>query len=493
MEKTADKKREFRYWFHVAVGMAFMFLFPLLPPFEPVTPVGMTIMGVFIGMVYLWSTIDSIWPSLLGLLLIALSGYLGDVAGYAAVKQVMLQAFGSDTMMVLMFGMILFGGVEYVGCTKYFTRFFLTRKIINGRPYMFMFMVFLCSYVLSGLTTPIASLLILWPICADIMGSFGLKKGDKAFYIFIVGVYLAATLGQPMFPFKGAALVIVSAFEKLSGETVNYVAYILYNWIMSIILILCYLLLIKFAIRPDMTPIKNVSIEQFKKEKLEPMNLTQKCFMGMIVVYITLLLIPCLMPKSLGFVAALDRIGVIGVSIICIVVLMIVKDKGENVLDFRGVAKRSFNWNTFCIVAAAIYAANAVSNDVTGIKPFLLQLLQPLLGGKPELVFLFLLLAFALITTNFANNAGMAVVLLPIVMTFADQYPGVDPVVICMSITMMVFVAILTPAASPFAGMLHGLKNMVTTKEIISIGLPMCIIALLVYTLIGFPIAKFLF
>ena len=49
---------------------------------------------------------------------------------------------------------------------------------------------------------------------------------------------------------------------------------------------------------------------------------------------------------------------------------------------------------------------------------------------------------------------------------------------------MMVFVAILTPAASPFAGMLHGLKNMVSTKEIISIGLPMCIIAWLVYTLI---------
>ena len=143
------------------------------------------------------------------------------------------------------------------------------------------------------------------------MGSFGLKKGDKAFYIFIVGVYLAATLGQPMFPFKGAALVIVSAFENLSGETVNYVSYIAYNWIMSIILLLCYLLLIKLVIRPALTAIRNVSIEQFKKEKLDPMNLTQKCFMGMIVVYITLLLIPCLMPKTIPFVAALDRIGAV--------------------------------------------------------------------------------------------------------------------------------------------------------------------------------------
>lgn len=493
MEASKEKKYDLKYWIHAGIGLAFMLLFPLLGPFEPVTLVGMRIMGIFIGMVYLWSALDSIWPSLLGLLLIALSGLLKDVEGYAAVKQVMMQAFGSDTMMVLMFGMILFGGVEYTGCTQYFARFFLTRRIINGRPFMFMLMVFLCSYVLSGLTTPIASLLILWPICGDIMAGFGYKKGDKAFYIFVIGVYLAATLGQPMFPFKGAALVIVSAFERLSGEQVNYLSYIIFNWVMSLVLIGCYLLYIRVVVRPDLEPLKRVSIEQFQKEKLAPMNLTQKCFMGMIAAYIILLLIPCLLPVSIPAVRALERIGVIGVSILCITVLMIIRDHGKSILDFKGVASRSFNWNTFCIVAAAVYAANAVSDDLTGIKPFLLRLLQPLLGGKPELVFLFLLLAFALITTNFANNAGMAVVLLPIVMTFAGQYPGVDPMVICMCITMMVFVAILTPAASPFAGMLHGLKHMVTTREILSLGVPICVIALLVYTLLGLPVAKLLF
>ena len=123
----------------------------------------------------------------------------------------------------------------------------------------------------------------------------------------------------------------------------------------------------------------------------------------------------------------------------------------------------------------------------------MIQTLQPLLGGKPEIVFIFLLLAFALITTNFANNAGMAVVLIPVVLAFADQYPGVDPIVICMSICMMVFVALLTPAAFPYCGMLHARKDLVEYKEIMQLFLPMVVIALVLYTLVGYQIAKILF
>ena len=479
---------------HSAIGLAFMLLFPLLPPIGPITEVGMTVAGVFIGMVYLWSTVDSIWPSALGLLIIALSGYLGsEITGYAAVKNVFLNAYGTDTVLLIVLGLVLFGGVEYVGCTKYFAHFFLTRKIINGRPYVFYIMVFLCSFLLSGLTNPLAPLLILWPIMVDAFEEFGIKKGETPFYAGIFGIYLAATLGQPMFPFKGAALVVVSAYEKLSGNVVSYPSYIAYNIIMSMILLACYLLLLKFVFRMDVSAMKNVSIEKFTKEKLPPMTFSQKCFMIMIVCYVTLLLLPSFLPKTLALTKWLNSAGTLGITILCVVVLMILQDEEKPVLPYGLVAKKSFNWGIFFMVGAAVYGANAVSNKITGITTFLLEVLQPLLGEKPVFVFIFLLLAFALITTNFANNAGMAVVLLPVVMAFADQYPTVDTVVICMSITMMVFVAVLTPAASPYCGMMHAKTDCISLKEIFKLGVPMCIIAVLVYTFIGFPIANILF
>lgn len=479
---------------HTAIGLAFMLLFPLIPPVGSITKVGMAIAGAFIGMVYLWSTVDSIWPSILGLLLIALSGYLGtDIVGYAAVKNVFLNAYGTDTVLLLALGLVLFGAVEHVGCTKYFARFFLTRKVINGRPYVFYAMVFICSYLLSGLTNPIAPLLILWPIMIDVLTEFGYKKGDTPFYAGVFGIYLAATLGQPMFPFKGAALVVVSAYENLSGTTVSMPSYIAYNIIMSALLLVAYLLLLKFVFRMDVSAMKNVNIERFTQDKLPPMTFTQKCFMGMIVFYVTALLLPSFLPKTMILTQWLNKLGTLGITIICVVVLMILQDGGKPVLQYNVVSKKSFNWGIFFMVGAAVYGANAVSNNATGITTFLLDVLQPLLGGKPVFLFVFLLLLFALITTNFANNAGMAVVLLPVVMAFADQYPTVDTVVICMSITMMVFVALLTPAASPYCGMMHARTEDISLGEIMKLGLPMCVIAVLAYTFIGFPIANILF
>ncbi len=490
-EKTETVK--WTYWLHLAIGMFFMFVFPRLTPFEPVTEVGMAVMGVFIGMVYLWSTMDSIWPSMLGLLLVGISGYVPELQGYAAVKDLFLNAFGTETVLVCMFGLILFAGVEYVGCTKYMARFFMSLKILEGRPYVFLFIFFLCSYVIAGLTNPLAAMLILWPIALEILENFGYKKGDKIFYTIICGVYLASTLGQPMLPFKGAQYMIVSTFEKISGLTVNFASFILFNWIMSIILLVCFLAIIRFLIRPDVEAFKKIKVADLTKEQLPKMNPQQIAFFLMIIIYIAAMLLPNLLPKSIPFIALLSQIGLLGINVLCIVVLMIIPYKGKPMMDFRGIAKKSFSWDVFFLVAAAVYVCNAMTAESTGIKPFLVQLLQPLLGGKPELVFVFFLLAFAIITTNFANNAGMAVVLMPVVMAFADQYPSVELTVICMSICMMVFVALLTPAASPYCGILHARKDLVEYKEIMQLFLPMVVIALLVYTLVGYQIAKILF
>lgn len=490
-EKT--EKVKWTYWLHLAIGMFFMFVFPRLTPFEPVTEVGMAVMGVFIGMVYLWSTMDSIWPSMLGLLLVGISGYVPELQGYAAVKNLFLNAFGTETVLVCMFGLILFAGVEYVGCTKYMARFFMSLKILEGRPYVFLFIFFLCSYVIAGLTNPLASMLILWPIALEILENFGYKKGDKIFYTIICGVYLASTLGQPMLPFKGAQYMIVSTFEKISGLTVNFASFILFNWIMSIILLVCFLAIIRFLIRPDVEAFKKIKVADLTKEQLPKMNAQQIAFFMMIIVYIAAMLLPNLLPKSIPFIALLSQIGLLGINVLCIVVLMIIPYKGKPMMDFRGIARKSFSWDVFFLVAAAVYVCNAMTAESTGIKPFLVQLLQPLLGGKPELVFVFFLLAFAIITTNFANNAGMAVVLMPVVMAFADQYPSIELTVICMSICMMVFVALLTPAASPYCGILHARKDLVEYKEIMQLFLPMVVVALLVYTLVGYQIAKVLF
>lgn len=491
--EVTKNKMPWTYWLHLAIGLSLMLIFPRLTPWEPITEVGMTVLGVFIGMVYLWSALDSIWPSLIGLLLIGLSGFVPELKGYAAIKSLFMSSFGAETVIVLVLGMVLFAGVEYVGCTKYMARFFMKIKLLEGRPFIFLFIFLFCSYIISGLTNPMAAMLILWPIAIEISGKFGYGRGDKIFYTLICGVYLAATLGQPMFPFKGASYVIVSAYEKVTGVTVNYGSYIAYNFIMSIILLICFVLFVRFILRPDVVGFKKITVAELTKEQLPKMNSQQIAFFIMIVVYVLALIAPNFLPTSIPLIGFLANIGILGVTIICTAVLMILPFNGQPMMNFKGIAKKSFNWDIFFLVAAALYACNAMTDASTGIKPFLIQTLQPLLGGKPDIIFVFLILAFALITTNFANNAGMAVVLIPVVIAFADQYPGVDSTVLCMSICMMVFVALLTPAASPYCGMLHAQKDLVDYSQILKLFVPMVFIAIIIYTVIGYQIANVLF
>lgn len=480
------------YWISCAIGLFFILVFPFLPTFSTVTRTGMFILGPFLGMVILWSTVNSIWPSILGLLVISFSGIVPDAPGYAGVKAVFMNAFGNEISITIMLGLLFFNGLVYVGCTPYMARFFMTRKVIEGRPYVLMFMIFLCSYVLGGTASPMASMLLLWPIAIDICEKYGYSKGNPVFYSYICGIYLASTLGQPMFPFKGASYIVVSAFEKVSGLSVNYGAYILYNFVMAMLILAAYMLMLKFVFRIDMSALKNITVAEVAKEKLDPMNGQQKAFFLALVLYILALLLPPFF-KTMAWAKFLSSLGIVGITVVTIVVLMVIPYKGGFLMDFKGIASKHFAWDIYFLVAAALYACNQMTADATGIKPMLVSVLQPILGGKPDIVFVAILLAFAIITTNFANNAGMAVAILPIVMAFVDQYQGVSLTALYMTVCMMVFVALLTPAASPYCGMLHAQRDLVSYGEIMKLFFPVFVIAYLLYVIIGYHLAILLF
>ena len=62
------KKGNTLYYLHSTIGLLLIFGFGHLPPFGTVTPVGMQVLGIFAGMIYLWSFVSVLWPSLLGII-----------------------------------------------------------------------------------------------------------------------------------------------------------------------------------------------------------------------------------------------------------------------------------------------------------------------------------------------------------------------------------------------------------------------------------------
>ena len=106
------KKGNTLYYLHSTIGLLLIFGFGHLPPFGTVTPVGMQVLGIFAGMIYLWSFVSVLWPSLLGIIALGLSDY-------APMRKVILSAFGDVVPVLVFFAMVLFGAIQHHKVTNY--------------------------------------------------------------------------------------------------------------------------------------------------------------------------------------------------------------------------------------------------------------------------------------------------------------------------------------------------------------------------------------
>ena len=483
------KKKMSLYPIHAIIGVAITVIFWVIPQIDPITPVGMRCVGAFLGMVYMWSAIGTLWPSLYGLFAIAISGYAGD--GLAGFNAVWMNAVGVNTVLLCLFAMVLFGALDELGITKYIARFLLTRKFYAGKPIMFLSVFFFTCFVLSTLVSPIVSMIMLWPVAKRMTDAMNLTREDGVWKFFYVGMFGVSTLGQPFFPFMGAQLIPCSAFQTMSGMAIPMGQYMLMNALMTFIVMTIYLLFMKFG-PVDLSKMKAVDPAMIENDlNLPPMDFRQKVFSWMVPIYLLLVLVPSFFPTN-PICAWLNSIGVMGITIAFCIILIAWKWNGQPMLNYQDVCYRQMNWGIFFMIAAAVYAAGTLSAQNTGVTAFLLQVLNPVLGGQPEMIFVALMFTVALIITNFANNAAMAVVLTPVVLAFSAQL-GINPMPVEVGVILMVFVAMLTPAASPHAGMMWGRRDLYSAKDIMIVGFPLCVVTLLCYIFIAYPIMKVLF
>lgn len=90
------KKKDF-YSIHLVIGIGIMLLFRYLPFQLPcITPIGMEILGIFIGTLYLWTTSDPIISSILSIFLVGLSGY-------STMNEVLTSTFGNPILVQVLF------------------------------------------------------------------------------------------------------------------------------------------------------------------------------------------------------------------------------------------------------------------------------------------------------------------------------------------------------------------------------------------------------
>lgn len=446
------------YSIHTIIGLSIMIFFRFIPNFPLVTDTGMEIFGIFLGTIYLWTFVETLWSSLISIVMVGLSSY-------APMEQVLSSFIGNPVVIIVMFMFIMSGALECYGVTEHIAHYFLTRKMINGRPWMFIFIIGIACILLGAFASPFTSILVFWPIMDRVFKQLGYEQQDELPQIVSILIVVSSLIGFPIAPFMQNGLVLIQNFATLTADLsggpiiIPDAGYLIFTLTISFVLWIAIILFSKHALKPNVDKLKELDIELFLHNKPEPMNTRQKAISFSFVAMITLMLIPSLFPSLPGM--DLLKSWNIGIPLTTTAILsMILLADGKPIMDFSTVASKKFMWNSFFVVCTAMYLGEILTSDSTGICAFINWALAPFLSQMSPIVFTAVIILIAGVLTNLGNSLVMSLILQTIILAYYLVNPGIDMMAVnILVIYFSLSCAIILPSASPFAAMMHGNTN----------------------------------
>ena len=475
-EASAKKKIDVKYIVHSAVSLIIMFGFGYLPPIEPITQVGMQILGILIGMVYGWVLVGIPWPSLLGLIALIQTGFM-------PAADVVKASFGEPNVVLLFLIFIFCAPFAEYGLSRLIAVWSITRKVVLGRPWVFTFVFLMVMAFLGGVTSATPTIVIGWSLAYVICEACGFKKGDKYPLILIFGIAFIAQMGDCIIPFKSIPLIVLGVYQSMSGESINLAPYMLIVLVAIILSCIAYLFICKLLFKPDMSTLKNIDADTLIGDEGITMNKKQKVVLFFLALLMVMMLLPGFFPNSTFFlIVFLKNLTSTGICMLLVGIMCLVHIDGEPLINFKKMVS-SVEWNTILLLASAMPVANAMSNDASGIPDALNAIITPLASRTSPLVFILLVGFAGMVVTNFMANGPVGMILMGAVYA-AVQTVGLNPVGAVVTVIMCVHIAVLFPSGSSTAALISG-NDWIGTKNLWKIGPVTCILSWLIISLVA--------
>ena len=448
-------KETAKYYINVLISLIFVFCFRFIPAPAPITEQGMMVIGIFIGVIWGLATCDVVWPALLGMVCL---GFVGE----NTVTGVFASAFGSDTWLLVVFIVAFIAVITNAGISDSIAKWICGRKFAKGRPYMVMFLILTAAYVVSAFCSVTPAIFICWEISYVVCRQFGYSIKDKYDRLLVMGVIVAAEMGQSAFPFKAIAVSAMGILAKATGETANFAAFCSLAIPITYGITLLFVAVSKYIIRPDVSAIEKSEYVYSADTKL---STYQKQVVVLLVVFFILMFVPSTF-TSLKFSAICKRIGNTAICALLLGLSLMLRKKDGTPFATFGDTIKAVPWSTMMLVAFNIVMSANLTAEGTGVKAAVTTLCEPLMNsGFGSAIFIIIMIVAAAVLTNFLANMIVASILIPIVATCASAI-GVSGPMMATVISVMVGLALFLPCCCPQAALLHGNDEWITAKDI---------------------------
>lgn len=418
---------------------------------------------------------------------------LGSTELYT-VTDVFSEAYGNSLPLILISVFMLAAYLEESGLSQYIANWFISRKIGEGRPWVFTFLICAAAYVLSAFVSLYATIVIIWSIFYRICDSIGVeRKSSYASMVISIVVIISSVTGM-LFPFKAFSQISYGLIVNATGTNyeINFATWTLWNLVISVVLIALFFIVARFIIRPDVEAVKRAGA-QFAYLRNEKMNHEQKVAMVILVIFILIQVLPSFLPTSWTIVALMQDWGIIGGVVLCMIALSVMQTKeGRPYVNIGKLISKGTSWDIVILLGAITPISSALESDETGVMATILGGLSAVLQDFSGTLFLVVVVVLFLTVTQFANNMLLMTIFIPMLSTLGLNY-GIHPFVIANLIHLSAQSAFLMPGSSSQAAMIYGNTEWISNKLALKYNVSYIVIAYVVLIALGIPLAQALF
>lgn len=469
----------------LVISLSAVLFFRFLPAPAGLSVSGMHVLGIFIGVLILWLFEAIDWPSFLALA--ALAFVPGIRAG-----DVFAQSFGNQTFAFLLFTFLCTYELSKTSFIRRVAVSFVDNRIARRSPWSFTLLFFASILVLGSFISPTVLFIIYLPILEGIYELVGLKKGDKAASMLIMGLVFLCGISSGMTPIAHVfPLISMGIFESMTGQVIDYGAYMLMAIPTGLAASAGMLLLFRFVLDPDMSGFKNLDVSAMRKDHTE-VTRKEKLVLTVFLIVILLWVLPSLteslLPEISGYISSF---GIAMPPLLGVIALSILSEEGKPLLNFREAMAKGIPWASLIICGAALALGAVMTNEEVGIKTFLAESVGPFAMTLTPVVVLILFLVWSSLQTNFSSNIVTATVVTTVAVPILTQIPSLSAGTVAALIGMLSAYAFATPPAMPSVAIAGG-SGWTTARQLLIFGSLLMTLSILVSVVIGYPLGAML-
>lgn len=469
----------------ILICLGIIVLFWFLPAPEPMTQIGMKVLGIFIGSVLMLSLVNTVWPVLLAVVLLSR-------VGMDPLNAIIAGSFGNWVIYFILMSFLLTHALEQSGFISRIVGKFMSMKFVTKTPWISTFSLSAMGMILAAFIDQVPATAFMLAFANTVYEEMGYEKGDSYPVIANIATVFGVIIGGAATPISHPlALIGLGVYESITGEAISMLQYLVLGVPTAILVFIVMCIVLRIFAKPDFSKFENLNIDNIVKNQ-SPMEIKEKTIVTIFFLTVIMWMLPgvwALFDPTSPVVAVLNTYGITFWAICAVILLSVIHIDDEPILDIVYAVNHNINWAILIFISIALCLGSAVSNPATGISDYVVQNVTPLAEKFSPIIVVMLFVLVTCSLTNFASNVTSITVMTGVAVTLAIAGTTYNAPAIALAVTFAGSCAYTLPSGFAPIAMLHG-NEYSNSSQIYKFGIIMIIVTTLLATFVGYNIAS---